>query len=159
MISRIPLALAVVAALGSLFAFACGGGAASDPRCGAVCAVSEPPLAGAGDVCSQASADACKQECGARLSGVTSVCGDCLLQDAHLGGSAVGGVSDICNTSPMCANGALCTRMGRTGSCTYCEHDMAAQQACEVKVDPRREVPCTTEFRDPAKCSALCAIR
>jgi hypothetical protein len=154
---RVHHALAAVfsAALAALLV-ACGGGAADDPRCVSLCTIKQPPIDGAGDVCSQASADQCQKECGARIDGVATACADCLLQDAVFGGTS-GGSGNDCHTDAKCPNSGLCTETGPGGSCDYCEGDMAAETNCYKQTHPRREVECSTSFRDPAKCSAVCA--
>jgi hypothetical protein len=132
-----------------------------DPRCTSLCTIQQPPVANAGDVCSQTSADKCLQECAARIEGKTAVCGDCLLQNAQFGNTTGGsGPGSDCNSlSTNCPGASECTMIGPGGTCTYCANDSAAEQNCYVQTNPRREVECPTDFRDPAVCSALCAVK
>ena len=133
-------------------------GGSDDARCAAVCAISQPPIADAGDICSQASADACAAQCDARIKDTTTACGNCLLEDARLGGDETGGNPTSCmGPSVKCGTDEECTASGPAGDCTYCSNDKAAEKSCYVKTHPRREIECSTNFRDPVKCNALCA--
>ena len=139
---------ALVLAITTTGACGCGGGSSTDPRCNSVCAITEPDIAGAFDVCSAASTDACKQECSARIADVTSLCALCLVEDAHLGG-AEDSVADGCDQTQ-------CTVTGREGTCSYPVGDQAASEDCLRQVYPRRTVDCTTEYRPVSECSAEC---
>lgn len=155
--------LALVSTI-ALVPSACGSssstGGSDDPRCAAVCAIEQPPIANAGDICSQASADKCAAQCDARIEGTTAACGDCLLEDATLGGKSSGDNSPECmSPSVKCGTDSECTASGPGGDCTYCSNDKAEQESCYVKTHPRREVECSPSFRDPVKCSALCAAK
>ncbi len=121
----------------------------ADPRCAALCTIEEPPLEGAGDICSTASAESCLDQCAARIAGTTSVCGSCLLEDASF--------EDDDEVSPgdFCENGT-CTMTGRAGECSYPEGDQAARDNCRRQVYPRREVACETEFEPVADCASVC---
>jgi hypothetical protein len=154
--SHHALALVLSAAFAAVLA-ACGGGSADDPRCVSLCTIKQPPIDGAGDICSQASADQCKQECGAHIDGVPTACADCLLQDAQFGGGTSSGGGDECHNDAKCPETTLCTETGNGTSCEYCEGDKTAEDNCYKQLHPRREVDCTASFRDPAKCSAVCA--
>lgn len=144
--------------LAALLVPACGGSSgADDPRCAALCTIKQPSTPNAGDICSQASADACLEQCAAHVKDTAAPCGDCLLDDAHFGTSSEGGGGE-CAFTAACPDGE-CTETGPGGSCTYCSSDMAAEQDCYVKTHPRREVECKTDFRDPTKCTALCAAK
>lgn len=144
----------------AILAPACGGGAADDPRCQSLCTIKEPSTPGAGDICSQASADACRETCGAHIQDESTVCQDCLLEGAYFGLTSEGAGNE-CGTSPMCPvlDDVLCTDSGPGGDCQYCESDTAAKEACYKKAHPRREVECKVDFRDPAKCTDACASK
>lgn len=138
-------------ALLAVAAPACGGDdAAVDPRCESVCAIDEPPVAGAYDICSEASADQCRRECTARIADVATVCGTCLIEEAcfapDCGGDSPG---DFCEAGQ-------CTVTGREGQCTYPEGDTAAREDCLRQVYPRRVVECATEYRPVSECGASC---
>ena len=154
--------LALVSTI-ALVPSACGSssstGGSDDPRCAAVCVIEQPSIANAGDICSQASADKCAAQCDARIEGTTAACGDCLLEDATLGGgeSTSSDPTECMSPSVKCGTDGECTESGPGGDCTYCSNDTAEQESCYVKTHPRREVECSPSFRDPAKCSALCA--
>jgi hypothetical protein len=151
-------ATAILTLLAPFLAPACGGsGGSSDPRCAALCTITQPDTPNVGDVCSQASADACRSQCEAHVADTTAPCGDCLLEDAEFGNVTEGG-GGYCESTAACPDGE-CTESGPGGDCTYCTGDMAAEEQCYAKAHPRREVECKTEFRDPAKCSALCAAK
>lgn len=148
--------VAVVLAVAALVA-ACGGGAADDPRCVSLCTIDEPSIEGAGDICSQASADACRQSCGAQIESEDSACAACLLEDASFSRDSVSGGNGECSTSAECGiNDVLCNDSGPGGTCEFCSDDEAAELECYKKTHPRREVECDVDFRDPAKCSDLC---
>lgn len=49
-------------------AVACGNGSGTDPRCETLCAIREPTLSEAYDVCSTSSAEQCKQDCTAHIA-------------------------------------------------------------------------------------------
>ncbi|MFO0590859.1 MAG: hypothetical protein U0441_25165 [Polyangiaceae bacterium] len=140
----------------ALMISACGGGAADDPRCVSLCTIKEPSDPTVGDVCSQESADTCRETCGARIQDTGTVCADCLLEDADFGVKSSGG-TDSCVDSPMCSNTQLCTEVGPGGSCDYCYGDKAAADACYKQIHPHREVACDVRFRDAAECASLCA--
>lgn len=150
------VAAIAVGALASAFA-GCGGGAADDPRCKSLCVIEEPSIEGAGDICSQASADLCREDCGARIEGVGSACASCLLEEARFSAESETGVGGPCDDSPECPESGLCTESGPGGDCDYCGDDAAAELACYKKAHPRREVECKADFRDPKDCSDLCA--
>ena len=133
----------------ALVLIGCGGGGESvDPRCASLCVIEEPPIEGAGDICSQASADLCIDECQVRIADTSSTCATCVLEDASFGDD---------NDSPgdFCMNGT-CTVTGREGECMYPEGDTAAREDCERQVNPRRDVECDTDFRPVEECAALC---
>lgn len=148
--------VSVLVALGVATLFsACG---SDDPRCVSLCTVKEPSTPGVGDVCSEASASSCRQECGAQIEGVSNVCAGCLLEDARFEVSSEGFSGD-CQTSSMCAGSELlCTESGPGGDCQYCDGDKAAYDACYKKVHPRREIECEVRFRDPAECADICSL-
>jgi len=128
-------------------------GKAVDPRCVSICAIHEPEVAGAFDICSTASAEQCKQECTARVADVKTLCASCLLEQACFApdcGDSGGGDSP-------CDPSGQCTVTGRAGSCTYPAGNQAARADCLRQVEPRRTVECTSEYRPQAECNAACA--
>lgn len=143
------------ATLLALLAAACGGTSGSDdPRCAALCTIKQPSTPNVGDVCSQASADSCLEQCGAQVKDTTAACGDCLLVDADFGtGDETSGGG--CGPTVACPGGE-CMESGPGGTCTYCSDDMTAEQNCYAMAHPRREVECKVDFRDPLKCATLC---
>lgn len=135
---------------------ACGVGCgtstgATDPRCQTLCAVKQPALSGAYDVCSDASAAACAQDCTARIAGQKTVCQSCLLEKACFKPGGCGATS----SDAGCNNGQ-CTITGRVGSCTYPAGDQAAADNCIRQVYPRRTVECAPTYRSVTECAALC---
>jgi hypothetical protein len=157
---RLPACL-VLASSFVLLVSACGGGSggSSDPRCTSLCTIQQPADPNIGQVCSQTSADACLQLCGAQIAGTMAACGDCLLMDASFGTESGSSGPGCMSPSTMCPGSAECTESGWGGTCTYCMGDTAAQHACDAQVYPRQEVDCPTTFGDPTKCSALCAAK
>lgn len=156
MSSRRVLASLLAVVVPALTVAACS--SADDPRCVALCTIKEPSTAGAYDICSQASADQCLELCAARIGDATTICADCLLDDADFGTGGISGGGDDCVSPSSCGGStALCTMTGRGGSCDYCEGDDAAYDACLPKVFPRRAVACETDFGDSSKCAAVCA--
>ena len=144
----------------TLLAFACGsstGGGTDDPRCTQLCAIEQPVIPNVGEVCSQASADACVQQCAAHIAGTTAPCADCLLQDAFFGEETGGSSGNCMSPSTKCPTSAECTESGNGGTCTYCQDDQAAQDMCYAQAHPLQEVDCPTNFPDATKCTALCA--
>jgi hypothetical protein len=134
---------------------ACGGGTdenrAADPRCISLCTVGQPEVEGAFDVCSEASAEQCQQECSARIADTETLCASCLLEDACFAPDC-GGSDD----PDFCDSSGQCTVSGREGTCTYSMGDEAARADCLRQVFPRRSVECTTEYRSLSECSAEC---
>jgi hypothetical protein len=156
---RTALGPALSLLVASLLVPACSSssGGSGDPRCVAICTIEQPSTPGAGEICSQASADSCLELCGARVQGTTAACGDCLLEKADFStGSETGGGG--CDPTVACPQGE-CTESGWAGDCTYCAGDTAKAQACYTQTHPRREVACKTDFRDALECSALCAVK
>ncbi|MBL4633028.1 MAG: hypothetical protein JKY56_04105 [Kofleriaceae bacterium] len=141
--------LASILLLGLL---SCGSDSADenlDPRCQSICIIDEPSLDGAFDICSEASAGLCKDECTVRIEEATSLCATCLLEDADFGVGIRAGSSDFCD------NG-ICQKIGREGTCTYTQGDDQARDDCSRQVFPRREVHCDTEYAPVLDCSAIC---
>lgn len=130
---------------------ACGTLGAIDPRCESLCIVKEPAVSGAYDICSQASAERCKQDCSKRIEKQASLCATCQLERAQF-------YSDTSSTPTSCTGGA-CTMSGRTGSCTYQEDDKPAHDNCSRQVSPRREVECIVYYRPVMECASLCDVR
>lgn len=143
--------LLVCAALSTLVA--CSGGGDpftdADPRCAAICAIDEPAVSGAGDICSLDSAELCIDTCAVRIAGVDTLCASCLLEDAYFGTDDVVLPGDYCD-------GQTCTMTGRAGTCTYPYGNETARQACMRQVSPRREVTCEADFRPVTECSSVC---
>ncbi len=123
----------------------------ADPRCAAVCAIDEPAVEGAGDVCSEDSAAACVDQCEARIVDVSTVCATCLLEETSFGDEVLPG-------SHWCDGDTLrCTIEGRNGSCNYSYGDQAGLENCLRQVYPRREVDCDVDFRPVNDCAEVCA--
>jgi len=131
---------------------ACGLFGGVDPRCETLCVIQEPSLSGAYDICSQASADRCKQDCDAHIKDVTSTCASCLLEQATFSVPPVSSSGDVCNAG-------TCTTTGRAGSCDYPQGNDAARDDCIRQVSPRREVECTPTYRPVSECNSTCLTR
>jgi hypothetical protein len=138
--------LMVVAACGA------GDGGDVDPRCASVCAIETPEIDGAFDVCSGSSAELCADDCTARIADVSSLCAACLLEDACFSTRSCPseGIDGVCD-------GETCTVYGRDGECSFDQGDLEAEAECWRQVEPRREVECTADYRDPLDCAAACA--
>lgn len=139
-------------------AFGCSGGggedlADRDPRCVAACTDDPPQIDGAGDVCNTDSRVQCLDECEARIAGVTTVCANCLVEDACFD---PGGCDDRGVQIADCNSSGQCTITGRVGSCTYPMGNQTALENCERQVDPRREVACTAKFQATSACASSC---
>lgn len=137
---------------------ACGGGggddvdvANRDPRCLSACPETMPQTAGVGAVCDTASRAQCLDECEARIAGLPTVCQSCLVEDACFGPDGCFG-----SQSGVSCDETTCTLESEFGTCTYATSDQAARLACQQKVDPRREVSCTTSFQSTTKCVSVC---
>ena len=144
--------LSILAATCILPAAGCGEDdpyADADPRCASICAIEEPAIEGAGDVCDLASARLCLDNCATRLVDVSTVCGTCLLEQADFGLDQEVGDTDFCTET-------TCEMSGREGTCSYPTGDDAAREACERQVNPRREVACQAESRPVSECAAPC---
>ncbi len=120
-----------------------------DPRCQSICVIEEPSLEGAYDICSDDSADLCKDECSTRIESASSLCASCLLEGADYGLELSPRPSDFCE------NGQ-CEKIGREGRCTYPQGDDQARDDCTRQVYPRREVHCDAEFAPVVDCAAVC---
>jgi hypothetical protein len=123
----------------------------ADPRCEVICAIREPPLDGAGDICSADSAEQCRAECDIRIDDLSSLCATCLLEYACFAPSCSGEVppGEDCSET-------VCVVRGRAGECSYNRGDAAARDACVRQVNPRREVDCRAQYRAVNDCAALC---
>ena len=138
-----------------LFVAACSSGGDdpftdADPRCATTCAIHEPSVAGAGDVCSTASAELCLETCAVRIAGVDTLCASCLLENSYFDtGGGDGEGTDYCDSQ-------TCTMTGRSGTCTYPYGNVTAHDACYRQVNPRREVACEADFRPVTECATVC---
>lgn len=122
----------------------------ADPRCATACAIREPSIAGAGDICNVASAELCLETCAVRIAGVDTLCASCLLEDSYFGtGEGDETIYDSCDFQ-------TCTMTGRTGTCTYPSGNTTARDACYRQVNPRREVACEADFRPVSECAMVC---
>lgn len=131
--------------------YACG---SDDSRCASLCEVQDKTE---GDVCSQASADACIEACNDQIGGVETVCANCLLEDAEfLPPVEGGGDNDECKSDTTCLSGFGCVAARNGQTCKYCEGDIPAKSACDKQLNPLREVQCTAKFNDTANCTAQC---
>ena len=128
------------------------GGGDVDPRCQSLCIIEEPEIEGAYDVCSEESAELCRQECAAYISGASALCAACLLEDACFDtacGASLVGDGPACDTEGCVIN-------SEHGSCTYPVGDVAAMEDCIRQVFPRRTVSCETEYRPVTDCTEAC---
>lgn len=130
----------------------------TDPRCDPICAIDEPPLEGAYDICSQASAGLCKAACTAQIENLSSVCATCLLEDAAFpaGTESIGPTACGPDTTGQCAGGSLCEMRYQQMRCQYCDSDQAAREDCTRRLFPRTEVACDLGLRDVVECSSVC---
>jgi hypothetical protein len=119
-----------------------------DPRCLADCPETMPPTAGVGDVCSESSRVQCLDECEARIAMVSTVCANCLLENATF--------APVTFNQGGGGGGGTCTATGWNGTCPYTCGDNAAYMTCLLQVSPRRTVDCTAKFRPTTECSSLC---
>jgi len=130
----------------------CGGDSSVDARCKTLCTIKEPSISGAYDICSQASADSCLADCAAHISGVSTLCASCLLEDSCFNVSC----GDSANDPVFCSSGQ-CTITGRAGSCNYPEGNKSAYENCVRQVEPRREVQCQPAYQAITKCGTACS--
>lgn len=125
------------------------GESAVDPRCEVLCVIAPPAIDGAGDICSQVSAEACIAECDARVADVPALCATCLLEEACFD-------CEDDSPAPVLCDPSGCVLSGREGDCTYPENDSAAYEDCQRQVNPLREVSCSADYRPVIECAALC---
>ncbi len=120
-----------------------------DPRCTSICKVVVPPLDGAYEVCSEASADQCLTECNIRVANVSETCATCLLEDASFGTAPIDAQAD-------CDQSGTCTIDGPGGSCTYVAADAEDRDRCTRIAFPREVVSCPASFTSAGNCSSNC---
>lgn len=133
------------------------GGASMDPRCAALCATVVDATGGA---CTEASVDACLSACADRLAVETAACGACLLAFASFDDPSAGLIVADTQCAPataqFCGGGSRCTMTApEGGTCSYCEADVNARQACAASFAPS-ELDCQITFPDPAGCADAC---
>lgn len=138
--------------------FACGGGADTDldlgnrdPRCVAACPETMPSHPDIGPICDAASRTQCLDQCEARIAGLSTVCQNCLVEDACFD---PGCGSD--DGSPVFCDETSCTISSSLGSCTYRQDDDAMRDNCERQINPRREIACAASFQPTTKCASVC---
>jgi hypothetical protein len=138
-----------------VFAYSCGSAGAEDPRCQALC---EPagrvPSSGLGTYCDEQSVALCKDSCGARISGLVSLCASCVLEKASFQETPRSSNGPSCNTMAM-----TCTETNyETGeSCTYPSNDEAQRKACQQKLYAARAVSCSAPtYRPVTDCASVC---
>ena len=125
----------------SLVVLGAVGCAGTDARCTTLCEDD-----GVGDTCNADSISRCLSSCEARISGVTSLCATCLIEEARFREDA-GGI-EVCMSDDTCPEGGRCP-----GSvCDYCIGDAAEEARC----NPPEEVRCTVSFRDSTECASVC---
>lgn len=113
---RPHLCLASLAAVLTVAFAACSnddGGSPSpsdDPRCAALCAYEPPPTDDAFAVCSDESLHRCSELCEARIEETSTLCAECLLEDAVFHTPHVPNVPDRCLPDDTCY-------VGLTGWC------------------------------------------
>ena len=122
-----------------------------DPRCVAACPETMPQYDGVGAVCDNASRGACLDLCEARIAGLPTQCQNCLVEDACFGPDGCFG-----SISSGSCDQSTCTLTSQYATCSYPVGNQAAELACMQKVDPRREVSCTAEFKAATKCATVC---
>ncbi|HEY5948826.1 MAG TPA: hypothetical protein VIV40_25220 [Kofleriaceae bacterium] len=123
-----------------------------DPRCVSACTASEPPYQGIGEVCDSASRVQCLDECETRIASVTTVCQNCLVEDACFGPDGCFGDD---GPGYSCTD-STCTLTSVFGTCSFPYGDEPARLKCLQQVDPRREVSCKTSFRATTECASVC---
>jgi hypothetical protein len=126
-----------------------------DPRCERLCTIREPEIAGAFDVCSEASAADCRDECQARIADVEGVCATCLTADACFDTECAGGGDDpfiVCYSETD-----TCVVSGPGGECSYPDGNRTAREDCIRRAFPRREVACSAEYPPFSSCAGVCA--
>ena len=140
-----------------LFAMACTGDGGvdlsnRDPRCVTACTAEEPFYEDIGKVCNAPSREQCLDECETRIANLATVCQNCLVEEACFGpdGCDGEGPGGFCDTT-------TCTITTELGTCMYSTGNEAARLECLRKVDPRREVTCTSEFRPTTECASVCS--
>jgi hypothetical protein len=94
----------------------------------------------------------CLDECETRIATVTTVCQNCLVEDACFGPDGCHGSGGPLGT---CSD-TTCTVTSDFGTCTFPVGDEAAQLKCLQQVDPRREVSCKASFRATTQCASVC---
>ena len=122
-----------------------------DARCVAACTAEEPRYEGVGKICDAASRVQCLDECETRIAGVSTVCQNCLVEDACFGPDGCYG-DDV---GLSCINNT-CTVSSEFGTCSFNPNDEAAKLKCYQQVDPRREATCTSRFQPTSECAAVC---
>lgn len=139
---------------GALLLQGCGGDSDpyedADPRCAAACAIVEPPLEGAFDICSRDSARDCLDQCATRIEDVAPLCATCLVESAQFGNEADGGPQTYCDYD-------RCWLMNTDGD--YCEfppNDQRAEEDCLRQLYPREEIACTVRWRPVVDCAEVC---
>ncbi len=128
------------------------GCASTDPRCTDLCQVPEPgPLSRS--TCSGDSISTCIDSCQVRISGVSSLCASCLLEEARFGGGPVAIEFPMCGTDAVCAPQQRCSW---GGECSFCADDTASSNACFRATHPLVEEACSPSFRPVSECATLC---
>ncbi|MGE0867560.1 MAG: hypothetical protein AB7P03_03295 [Kofleriaceae bacterium] len=149
------LALAVCSF--AVIAVGCGGGGSDldldnrDPRCVTACTDDPPDVEGSGDVCNTQSQAVCLDDCEARIADTSTVCANCLLEDAYFGpGDGDGFASTSCNAQNEC------TITNGKDSCMYTSNDQQELEDCLRQLFPRREVACDVDYRPTTECASVC---
>jgi hypothetical protein len=156
-----------------VLAAGCGGGGVDsnvDPRCVTLCDNKEQGT-GTGIVCTDDSVTQCKTACAAKIYGVSTVCGNCLLEGADFYGGVT--VGSACQSFPggTCGDGGgevscsssnggptTCKTTVNGVSCSYDPENMAQVSACLMKQYPDGSTTCHTHFSKELKdCTAFCS--
>lgn len=160
-----------------------GSPGSTDPRCAVLCTDEPSHFEGAYDVCSSESLAQCVALCEARVDDVSSLCAECLLEDAYLddpvdmavdlcvdAGDCYVGLSRVCvdgcwidESGSSCSDGSCDgaraeyeMEVARGDACSYREGDEVGRASCHSRLHPREEVACEVEFGTVTACADVC---
>jgi len=121
----------------------------ADPRCAAACAIEEPPITDALDICSVDSARECLSQCATRIESVAPLCASCLVEQARFAPDGHPEFNWECD-------GATCWVTNGAEVCQYPRSDDVAREDCFRQLYPRREVACDVNWRPVIDCAEVC---
>ena len=134
----------------------CGGQSvqeSSDPRCVELC-TNKNPVSGDTDKtiqCTDESGSECRAKCGAKIYGMTTTCGNCLLENASF--TSGFSHSNCSNTGGQ----TTCTDAINGKSCSYDPQSDAQLKGCLAQWYPDKTIACFTEFHHSLQdCSVFC---